>query len=98
VRAQVVHAVQAETFRQLLAAIEKGEKVIIPEFGVFSRREVEEADGQPAKKVIRFKVRASEGEGKAGKTGKSEARKQKRAEAKAAKTHAEKETAGGSGA
>ena len=50
VRAQVVTAVQAETFRQLRASLDKGEKVIIPEFGIFISKDVAAEDGQPAKK------------------------------------------------
>jgi nucleoid DNA-binding protein len=88
VRAQVVTAVQTETFRQLGAALDKGERVAIPDFGIFAMKEVAGQEGQPGKKVVRFRQksgegRKKEGEGKAG--GRGEARKQKRAEAKAAK-------------
>src|SRR5450432_3384677 len=57
VRSNVVSSVQAETFKHLRAALEKGEKVIIPGFGLFSTREVPRKDGEPAKKNLRFKLR-----------------------------------------
>jgi nucleoid DNA-binding protein len=82
VRPNVVSAVQAETFKQVRIALEKGEKVTIPGFGIFATREVPGKDGGPAKKTLRFKLR--DDEGKDGKEDKKEARKAKKAAAAAA--------------
>jgi nucleoid DNA-binding protein len=60
VRANVVSQVQTETFRALRAAMDKGEKVIVPEFGLFLVRDVPGEDGAPGKKVVRFKARSGE--------------------------------------
>jgi nucleoid DNA-binding protein len=65
--------VQVETFRALRAALDKGEKVVIPEFGLFMVKDVEGEDGAAGKKVIRF--RARNGEGKKGKAAAAAARK-----------------------
>ena len=59
VRANVVAAVQTETFRQLRAALDKGEKVTIPDFGIFMVREIQ-GEGGP-KKMVRFRERMGEG-------------------------------------
>lgn len=80
VRPQVVTAVQAETFRQLRASLDKGEKVIIPEFGIFVMKDVEAKDDKPAKKVIRFKVRDS-GKGRKAKEGGGEGKRRAKKEA-----------------
>ena len=64
-RAKAVTSVQKETFRQLRVALDKGERVQIPEFGTFSIKDVAGKDGEPGKKVVRFKMR----DGKAGKEG-----------------------------
>lgn len=84
VRPNVVHSVLGETFKHLRVALEKGEKIAIPGFGVFVTREVPGKDGGPAKKTLRFKLRdeSEEGEGKEGKN--KEARKAKKAAAAAA--------------
>jgi DNA-binding protein len=69
VRANVVATVQAETFKQIRAAIDKGEKVLIPEFGMFMLKDVAGAEGAPGKKVLKFRARTGEnqkGEGKKG--------------------------------
>ncbi|MBV9990014.1 MAG: HU family DNA-binding protein [Alphaproteobacteria bacterium] len=66
VRATVVNAVQNETFRQLRAALDKGEKVIVPDFGIFMVKEVQGESG--AKKIVRFRERTG-GEGKKDKEG-----------------------------
>jgi nucleoid DNA-binding protein len=81
VRPQVVTAVQAETFRQLRASLEKGEKVIIPEFGIFLTKDVEAKDDQPAKKVVRFKSKTEGGKGKKGKEGGERKKREKKKEA-----------------
>src|SRR5215471_21148727 len=91
VRAQVVNAVQAETFRQIQAAREKGEKVAIPDFGFFIMRDIPAEGDEPAKKLVKFKVKNEDAQGKEART---EARKQRRAEAKAGET----ENSNGSGA
>ena len=64
-RAKAVNAVQKETFRLLRAALDNGEKVQIPEFGIFSMKDVAGEEGEPGKRVVRFKMR----DGKAGKKG-----------------------------
>jgi nucleoid DNA-binding protein len=69
VRANVVASVQTETFKQIKAALEKGEKVLIPEFGLFLQKDVAGAEGQPGKKVLKFRARGGEGEGKGKKGG-----------------------------
>jgi nucleoid DNA-binding protein len=77
VRSNVVAQVQAETFRQLRTALEKGEKVQIPDFGIFVIKDVPGEDGAPGRKVVRFK-------GKSGdkKSGKKEKRKEGKGEKK----------------
>jgi nucleoid DNA-binding protein len=57
VRPQVVTAVQAETFRRVRASLDQGEKVVIPDFGIFITKDVAAEGDQPAKKVVRFKTR-----------------------------------------
>lgn len=85
VRISVVTAVQTETFRQMLAAIDKGEKVIVPEFGIFHTKDVPGEGGAPGKKLLRFRRKDGEvAKGKKGKMGKKEGgggRKKKKAEA-----------------
>jgi nucleoid DNA-binding protein len=86
VRAQVVTAIQTETFKQLSAALDKGERVAIPDFGIFATKDVPGGEGQPSKKVVRFKQKTGEGKKEgAAREGRGEARRQKRAEAKAAR-------------
>ena len=50
VRANVVSQVQNETFRALRAAIDKGEKVVVPEFGIFLVKDVPGEEGAPERK------------------------------------------------
>jgi nucleoid DNA-binding protein len=57
VRPSMVSAVQAETFRRVLAAVEKGEKVVVPDFGIFVMAETAATDEEPAKRIVRFKQR-----------------------------------------
>jgi len=59
VRANIVAAVQTETFRQMRAALEKGEKVVIPEFGMFLARETTGEDGA-VKRVVRFREKTAD--------------------------------------
>jgi hypothetical protein len=81
VRANVVTQVQAETFRALRAAMDKGEKIVVPEFGMFLVKDVPGEGGAPGKKVVRFKARSGENKkDKAGKKGKG--KKKDRAAAK----------------
>jgi nucleoid DNA-binding protein len=68
VRPSVVSSIQAETFKQLRAALDKGEKVIIPEFGHFVVKDVPAEGDKPARKSVKF--RAKSGEPKAKKEGK----------------------------
>jgi len=60
VRVNVVASIQNEMFKQLRAALEKEDKITIPEFGIFSVREVPGEDGQPAKRKIRFRLKSAE--------------------------------------
>jgi nucleoid DNA-binding protein len=64
VRGNVVTAVQNETFRQIAAQLEKGEKVIIPDFGMFVVKDVPAAGDEPAKKTIRFRLKSGDDEKK----------------------------------
>ncbi|HVZ92355.1 MAG TPA: HU family DNA-binding protein [Rhizomicrobium sp.] len=83
VRSNVVAQVQAETFRQLRTALEKGEKVQIPDFGIFVMKDVPGEGGEPGRKVVRFKGKS--GDKKAGKKEKKkEGRGEKKAEAASA--------------
>jgi nucleoid DNA-binding protein len=85
VRPSVVSSVQAETFKQIRLALEKGEKVMIPGFGHFAPREVPGENGAPAKKTIRFKLKVEdEKEAKAKDPKAKEERKAKKAAAAAA--------------
>lgn len=77
VRANIVSAVQAETFRQIRTAMDKGEKIIIPEFGIFMLKDVEAEGGAPAKKIVRFRDKS--GVDNAEKEKNKAARKEKRA-------------------
>jgi nucleoid DNA-binding protein len=56
-RPKLVGAIQKETFRRLLAALDKGERVIIPEFGMFTVKEIAGEGGEAGKKSIRFRRR-----------------------------------------
>ena len=64
VRGNVVTAVQNETFRQIAAQLEKGEKVIIPDFGMFVVKDVPATGDEPAKKTIRFRLKSGDDEKK----------------------------------
>jgi len=86
-REEAVAAVQAETFRSVLAALGQGERVHIPDFGVFVMSDVPAAAGVPEKKVIRFRQRENTDAGE---------RERRRAKAKAAKRE-HGEPAGSSG-
>jgi hypothetical protein len=66
VRPNVVTAVQTETFRQIRLALDKGEKVVAPEFGIFVSKEVPGEPGAPAKRIVRFREKLAEGEKKEG--------------------------------
>ncbi len=72
VRGNVVTAVQQETFRQIKAQLDKGEKVIIPDFGMFVVKDVPATGDEPAKKTVRFRVKSGEGKKKEGRKGKDE--------------------------
>lgn len=63
---KAVAAVHTETFRHIAAALDKGERVTIPDFGIFTVRDVPGENGAPAKKIVRFRQRdAQEDEEKA---------------------------------
>ena len=71
VRANVVSKVQDETFRAMRAAFDKGEKVQVPDFGIFMIKDVEGEGGAPGKKLVRFRLRGGEKGDKKGKKGKA---------------------------
>jgi len=89
VRPQVVTAVQAETFRQLRASLDKGEKIIIPEFGIFVSKEIAATDEEPARKVVKFKSKTDAGKKKKDKEGGGEGKKRERKKAAEAAEAAE---------
>lgn len=72
VRGNVVTSVQNETFRQIRVALDKGEKVVIPDFGMFVVREVPGEGGGAGKKMVRFRERGGDD-----KKAKKEAKKNK---------------------
>jgi hypothetical protein len=72
IRSNVVTAVQDETFRQVRAAIEKGERVIVPEFGIFMIKDVPGEDGAPGKRIVRFREKSGEKKKGGGKKKKAE--------------------------
>ena len=80
-----VLAVQRETFRMIAEAVDKGERVMIPDFGSFSTREMPQEGAEP-KKVVRFRRKsADEADAEAeGENAASEAQKQRRAKRKKA--------------
>ena len=68
---KAVAAVHAQTFpaerererereREITEALEKGERVFVPEFGVFTVKDIEATGDQPAKKMVRFRQRGEE--------------------------------------
>jgi nucleoid DNA-binding protein len=65
-RPKAVLAVQRETFRMIDEALNKGERVVVPGFGAFMVREIEQKGGTP-KKIVRFR-RKEEGETEADET------------------------------
>jgi nucleoid DNA-binding protein len=87
---QVV-AVHAETFRLITEALDKGERVAIADFGVFSVKDIEATADQPAKKMVRFRQRGSEDSGEDGET-KDAAKEEKKREKRAKKEAAAAET------
>lgn len=64
VRANVVSQVQVETFKAMRAALEKGEKLVVPDFGMFVLKDVAGEDGAPGKKLVRFRSRTGENKDK----------------------------------
>ena len=85
---KAVAAVHAETFRLIARMLDKGERVFVPDFGVFTVKVVEATEGQPAKKMVRFRQRGNDeaGDESEGKEGKE---RKKRAKKEAAETSAE---------
>jgi HU domain fused to wHTH, Ig, or Glycine-rich motif len=59
VRANVVSAVLAEAFRQMRVALDKGDKIVIPEFGMFLSRESTGEDGTVTR-VVRFREKTGD--------------------------------------
>ena len=47
---------QMETFRLLRLAVEGGERVTIPGFGIFFLKEVAAEEGKPAEKIVRLRM------------------------------------------
>jgi nucleoid DNA-binding protein len=83
---KAVAAVHAETFRRITEALEKGERVFVPEFGVFTVKDIEATGDQPAKKLVRFRQRGEEEkteEGEAKDNADRKERKKRKAEAAA---------------
>lgn len=74
-----VFKAQIETFRQLRAAIEGGDRVVIPGFGMFFLKEFAAEDGKPAEKAVRLRMHAAvteeAGEGKDKRAERAEKRK-----------------------
>lgn len=70
-RRQVVTSIVTETFRQIQEAVGKGERVSVPDFGVFMGRN-EAKDGVAGKPGIRFRAVRDEAEKAARKSGKGE--------------------------
>lgn len=82
---KAVAGVHAETFRLIAEALDKGERVAVADFGIFSVKDVAGEEGQPGKKMIRFRQRGSDeaaGEEDAAKEGGKEAGKERRKRAK----------------
>lgn len=77
VRPNVVSSIQTETFKQLRAAFDKGEKIVIPDFGQFVTRDVPAEGDKPAKKVIKFRLKSGDDKDKAKKEAKKAERKAK---------------------
>jgi nucleoid DNA-binding protein len=84
---KAVASVHAETFRLITEALEKGERVFVPEFGVFTVKDIEATGDQPAKKLVRFRQRGEEEKTEEGEATKDNAdrkeRKKRKAEAAA---------------
>ncbi|GEM_PF-2202976 len=57
---KAVAGVHAQTFRLIAEALDKGERVAIPDFGVFSVKDVAGEEGRPGKKLVRFRQRGSD--------------------------------------
>ncbi len=58
-RAKDVLSAQKETFRQMRAALDRGERIQIAEFGVFSVKEKPGEQDSPVKKTVRFRAMAA---------------------------------------
>jgi len=92
-----VYKAQIETFKQLRQAVERGERVGIPGFGIFFLKEVAAKDGKPAEKIIRLRVLdaaadeagEAKGEGKEGRAARAEKRAARRKNAESATESAE---------
>jgi nucleoid DNA-binding protein len=80
---KAVAAVHAETFRLIAESLEKGERVFVPEFGVFTVKDIEATGDQPAKKLVRFRQRGEEEKAEEGEAKDNADRKKRKAEAAA---------------
>ncbi len=82
---------QMETFRQLRSAMESGERVAIPGFGIFYMKEVAGEEGKPAEKIARFRMTdaATEEAGKDKRAERAEKRAARRQNAESAPETAE---------
>lgn len=76
VQPKVVGAVLTEAFKQIRTAVQKGEKLTIPEFGVFVAKEVATDGDGGTRPSLRFRERSPD---------EDEQKKAKRAEKKAKK-------------
>jgi nucleoid DNA-binding protein len=64
VRASVVTSVQNETFRQIRAALDRGEKVVLPDFGSFVVKEAPATEpGGEVKRIVRFREQRADAAG-----------------------------------
>ncbi len=88
VRPNVVSSIQAETFKQLRAALEKGEKIIVPDFGQFVMKDMPAEGEKPARKLVKFRFKAADEKDNAKKEAKKAERKAK-GEGKAATSSTE---------
>jgi nucleoid DNA-binding protein len=88
-RAKSVAMVQKETFRRLREAVEKGERVLIPGFGIFSTKEKPASEGVEASKVVRFRILAREEQPAVASPEERKAKKQAKKTKKAAATEEE---------
>jgi nucleoid DNA-binding protein len=59
VKPKQVQAIQRETFRLIAEAFEKGERVIVPGFGLFTVKDQPQEGAEP-KKVVKFRRKSAD--------------------------------------